>query len=358
MAEAPEPRGGFRFVINSVRPEAASAVAQELTRLFPLDLPNATTITQNAPIILIDSLTPQQARNVGTYALRLKALGADVQVTGQPVGKLRVLRWPLLPEIAKRPGNHVICPNCGARLKMEVFVAPTIEAPAAAPQEQAKPAAVEAAPPGPVPEPPQPEAPAAPPQPEVSPASEEPADLLELDEDDFADDFVELSDEEVTLEAPPEIQPQQPVQPGAPMPQPHPAAPPTAPPGQMPQQAPPPPQPPGPQPPAPPQQPVPQQPPQQTPAAPAAPRPAEVAPAGGGVGGDGTVRVTLVGKVRGQKKLDAAELMSYYLGISQSEAVSQLAKTVVTVARDLTEEQAQECRERFAEIGVKVKLKG
>jgi ribosomal protein L7/L12 len=332
MAEAPEPRGEFKFVLNSVRPEAAQAVAQELTRLFPLDLPNATSIIGNAPIILIDGLTPQQARCVGTYALRLKALGADVQVTGQPVGKLRVLRWPLLPEIAKRPGNHVICPNCGARLKMEVYVQAAVEAapqPAAperaaeAPPGPPEPSAVEQAPPGPPPEPPevmpQPSSPASP-----ATAAGDLLEPIELDGDDFGDDFVELSDEEVTLEAPPQISPAPPAAPAA------------SPPAAPPQPAPPPS--------APPQ-----------PAAPARPAP----PAGdGGVGGDGSIRVTLVGKVRGQKKLDAAELMQYYLGVSQSEAVSQLAKTVVTVARDLTEEQAEECQERFAEIGVKVKLKG
>jgi len=305
MSGAPEAKNDFKFILNSVRSEALQAVAQELTDLFPLDLPNAVNIAKSAPIILIDKLSPRQARSVGTYAIRLKALGADVQVTGQPVGKLQVLRWPLLPDIAKRPGHHLICPNCGARLQVQVHV--RAEAAAAAPQPEPGPAEqppevmlppAEEPPdvmPQPAPEmaaqaaPPPPQAPPPPPAP---PAPEpEPAEEVVLEP--VGEDLVELTDDEVVLEDEPvELEPAASSEPGEP------------------------------------------------------------------VGGGGTCRVTLVGKIRGKKKSDAAELIAYYQGITQDEALAQLSKTVVTVAKDLTEEQAATCKNQFSEIGVKVKVRG
>lgn len=333
MSQASEPRSEFRFVLNSVRPESLQAVAQELTNLFPLDLPNAQNIAKSAPIILLDKLTPMQARSVGTYALRLRALGADVQVTSQAVGRLQVLRWPLLPEIAKRPGNHVICPSCGARLQMLVHVAPAERAAAPAAEAGAGAPAAEA----------QPEAPAR------RTASEEPIDVGQVLQG---------------LKAQPEAA----------------AAPRVAAPAAAPQTSSPSPRPaPRPEPEevvlepvgdeegveaaaeeepvleagtgAPPAPPLPS-------AAAQAPRPAPPPTPGQPVGGGGTSRVMLVGRIRGGKKRQAAQLVAYYLGLTEEEALAQLNKTVVTVARDLTPEQAEECRRKFDEVGVKVNIKG
>jgi pyruvate/2-oxoglutarate dehydrogenase complex dihydrolipoamide acyltransferase (E2) component len=306
MSQAPGAKGEFRFALMSVPPDAAQAVARELTVLFPLDLPNAVNIAQNAPMILIDKLTARQARNVGSYAVRLRSLGADVQVTSQPLGKLQVLRWPLLPDIAKRPATHVICPNCGARLQVSIHVPAAEEAPAeAAPPKEETEAAVEAAPPEvqPVPEPEAAPAPEPQPAPEAEPAEpaapepepEEDEVVLEpVEEGDVSEEEVVLEEEPVELEEAPaaEAGPAAPQEPGQP------------------------------------------------------------------VGGAGTCRVTLVGKIRGSKKRNAAELMAYYLGITEEEALAQLSKTVVTVAKDLTEEQAETCKSQFADIGVKVTVKG
>jgi len=311
MAEGYHPRSDFKFILNNVRSDAIDAVAHELTQLFPLDAPTALNITKNAPIILLDKLTPQQGRKVGTYAIRLKALGADVQVTGQPVGKLQVLKWPLLPDIAKRPGNHLICPNCGARLQVQVLVPPVEPQPAEEAPEQpaaeqpaepsAEPAAEAAAePPAAEPAPesesepqPQPEA-----APDAAPAAEE--DVLDEVILEPIDDEPAEEAEIVELEPDAELA----------VPEPGPAI--------------------------------------------------EVAsdvPAG--IGGDGSCRVTIVGKIKGKKKLGAAELMGEYLGIDQDEAVSRLNKrTVVTVATDLSPTQAERCRKDFADIGVKVTIKG
>jgi hypothetical protein len=305
MAEASGSRSDFKFILNSVQDDAVQAVAQELTALFPLDLPNALNIARNTPLILLDKLSPQQARTAGSYAIRLKALGADVQITAQPVGKLQVLRWPLLPDITKRPGNHVICPACGARLQVQVH-APVVEAapePAAPPLPEvmepppipAAPIPVPVAPPlapepvavAPAPAPPQPAAPPPPPAPAPAFEDDEEVILEPLDDDD--DELVELVDDEVEM-----IEP-----------------------------------------------------------APAAP-----APVGQPVGGGGSSRVTLVGKIRGKKKQAAAALMAHYRGISPEEAVLELGKTVVTVARDLTEDEAAQCQAEFADVGVKVKVRG
>lgn len=294
MAERSAAKSDFKFILNNVRSDAVDAVAHELTQLFPLDVPTARNIARNAPIILLDNLVPQQARKVGTYAIRLKALGADVQVTGQPVGKLQVLRWPLLPDIAKRAGNHLICPNCGARLQVQVVVPLAEPQPAdEAPEGPAAEAAAEPPAAGPVPEPqPQPEA-----APGAAPAEEDVLDevILEPIDDEPAEEI-----EVVELEPEAEFA----------VPEPGPAI--------------------------------------------------EVAsdvPAG--IGGDGSFRVTIVGKIKGKKKLSAVELMAQYLGIDQDEALSRLNKrTVVTVATDLSPTQAERCRKDFAEIGVKVTIKG
>ena len=292
MSEAAVTKNDFRFVLNSVRSESLPAVAQELTTLFPLDLPNAMNIARNAPIILADKLTPQQARSVGTYAVRLKALGADVQVTAQPVGKLQVLRWPLLPDIAKRPGNHLICPSCGARLQMMVHI-PAAE-PAQGPPAGPEPEPAEEPLPEiqPQPEPaPEPQSAAEPPPPPAEPppaAPPEPeAEEVVLEPVDEEEELVELADAELILE--------------------------------------------------------------------------EMAPAaapGQSIGGGGACRVTLVGKIKGKKKTQAADLMAYYLEVTPEEAVSMLGKTVVTVAKDLSPEQAEECKNQFAAIGVRVNVKG
>jgi len=307
MAEGSGARSDFKFILNNVRSDAVDAVAHELTQLFPLDAPTALNITKNAPIILLDKLTPQQGRKVGTYAIRLKALGADVQVTGQPVGKLQVLRWPLLPDIAKRPGNHLICPNCGARLQVQVFV-PSVE-PQPAEEAPEQPAAEQPAEPGAEPaaeaaaEPP-----AAEPAPEPRPEPEAAPDAAPDAEEDVLDEVIlepvddEPAEEVEIVELGPEAE--------LALPEPGPAI--------------------------------------------------EVAsdvPAG--IGGDGSCRVTIVGKIKGKKKLGAAELMAQYLGIDEDEAVSRLNKrTVVTVATDLSSTQAERCRKEFADIGVRVTIKG
>jgi len=311
----------FKLILNGVRSDAVQAVAQELTTLFPLDVPTAVNILKNAPIILVDKLTPQQARSVGTYATRLRALGAEVQVTGQPVGKLQTLRWPLLPDIAKRPGNQLICPSCGARLQVQVFMPPgevhaaPPAAQAAAPSAAPVPAQAPAAPEGKVEEESIPRveesAPAAPhpavsprPAPRVVPAPPPPPPADEAILEPVEDEPVELAEEDVILEAEPE-----------------PVAAPARP----------------------------------APAAAAAPSAAPGPPVGGG----GNCRAVIVGKIKGDKKQNAAELMAYYLGITREEAFNDLSKkTVVTAAKNLTPEEAEDCKNRFAEIDVRVQIKG
>ncbi len=279
MAEASEIKSEFKVVLKGVRSGSLRAVAEELTNLFPLDMPNALNVAKNAPIILLDKLTPQQARSVGTYATGRKALGADVHITGQSVGKLQVLRWPLLPDIAKRPADHVICPNCGAWLQLQVRPGATPAAEAAQPAESAAlPAETEA-------------------QPRPAPPKPEAAEEVVLEPMEEEQQPAELSEEEVVLE---EGRPQR-------------------------KRA----------------------------------EPAPAPPPGRGIGGEGSCRVTLVGKIKGEKKRSAAELMAHYLGVNQQEATSELnKKSVVTVARGLTEEQAEECKNQFAGIGVKVNIKG
>ena len=309
MADQPSRRNDFKFILNSVRSDALEAVAQELTQIFPLDEPTAVNIVKNAPIILLDNLSPRQGRLVGTYAIRLKALGADVQVTGQPVGKLQVLRWPLLPDIAKRPGNHVICPNCGARLQMQIFVPPT-EPPPPAPEGKpsdtgiVKPITDETNEPPSQPPPAEAIEPAAPdpsaelePESPAKPAEEGPIEEVilepvddELDEDEAAVESM-MEDEAMVHEPSPAIEVASDV--------------PTA------------------------------------------------------VGGEGNCRVSIIGKVKGKKKLKTAAIMARYLGIEEPEALERLGKkTVVAVATGLTQKQADACKKEFADIGVKVTIKG
>jgi hypothetical protein len=303
-----EQKGDFKLILNGVRSDALMTVAQELTILFPLDIQNALNIAKSAPIILIDKMTAQQAKNIAAFVTRLKALGADVHVTGQPVGKLQVLRWPLVPEITKRPGHHVICPNCGARLQLQVHLAEP-SALAAAAQAASAPAAQHA-----------PAAQTAPAQ--TGPAQAGRAPVASAGEAGGEKEVVEMAEEEVVLD---EVQA---------APAPSPASPP----------------------------PVSAPPPASAPARAAAPSSAPNPAAGGGTGGGtgaGTgSRVMVVGKLRGEKKQNAAALMIEYLGITRDEAMDELNKrTVVTVAKDLTEEQVQQCKNRFAEIGVKVTVK-
>ncbi|MFW6158464.1 MAG: hypothetical protein ACOC8E_03815 [Planctomycetota bacterium] len=261
----------FRFVLRSVQPDSLRAVAIELTKLFPLDLPNAVNIARNTPLILLERLTPEQARSVGSYAVRLRALGAHVELTSEPVGKLQVLRWPLLPDVAKRPGTHLICPSCGARLQFSVLEPAQATALGAEAGEE-----------------------------EQAPAAEPGGE--------------EIEEEEVILEPIEEE-----VEPAAAEPQPAE------------------------------EEPV------------EAVEVAEEAAERGGapVGGQGNHRVMLVGKIRGKKKRNAAELMAYYQGTSEEAALDELNKrTVVTLARDLTDEQAEQCKDEFGRIGVKVRITG
>ena len=299
MADQPARRNDFKFILNSVRTDAVEAVAHELTQIFPLDDPTAVNITRNAPIILLDNLSPKQGRLVGTYAIRLKALGADVQVTGQPVGKLQVLRWPLLPDIAKRPGNHVICPSCGARLQMQIFVPPPEPPPAPEPQGSpsdtgiVKPRTDNAA---------EPTAEAEPDSAAESDATEPATDEEEAIEEvmlepaDSGDGDEELEsvagDDDAMIHEP----------------------------------------------------------------SPAIEVASDVPIA---IGGEGSCRVSIIGKVKGKKKLSAGAIMARYLGIEESDALARLSKrSVVTVATELTDQQAEECKKEFASIGVKVTIKG
>ncbi|MFO7899385.1 MAG: hypothetical protein R6V58_10050 [Planctomycetota bacterium] len=273
----------FRFVLRSVQPDSLRAVAVELTKLFPLDLPNAVNIARNTPLILLERLTPEQARSVGSYAVRLRALGAEVELTSEPVGKLQVLRWPLLPDVAKRPGTHLICPSCGARLQFSVLEPARPTALQAEASEEGQPAG----------------APEPSPQPSAEPAGgggEEEEVILEPLEED-----AEPAAEAVAEPHPAEEEPVEAVE--------------------------------------------------------VIEEAAE--PRGRPVGGQGSHRVMLVGKIRGKKKRNAAELMAYYQGTSEEAALDELNKrTVVTLARDLTEEQAEQCQDEFGRIGVKARITG
>jgi len=106
----------YRVVLNSVPGEAAGAVVAELVRLFPIEVGPAKGIVKAAPIILVDKLTPQQARNAESHLGFLRRLGADVTVTSDQLSSVKRMTLPVKPDIVRRPGNVFICPTCGDRL--------------------------------------------------------------------------------------------------------------------------------------------------------------------------------------------------------------------------------------------------
>ena len=106
----------YRLVLNSVPPEAAGAVVAELVRLFPIEAGPAKGIVKAAPIVLVDKLTPEQARNAESHLGYLRRLGADVTVTSDHLSSVKRMTLPVKPDIVRRPGNVFICPTCGDRL--------------------------------------------------------------------------------------------------------------------------------------------------------------------------------------------------------------------------------------------------
>jgi len=143
----------YRIALNLVPPEAVEPVVAELVMLFPIEPQSARDIVQAAPIVLVDKLTAQQARNAETHLGFLRRLGARVEITSRGLSSLKRLNLPVKPDIVRRPGNVFICPTCGDRLVVGSLgtIAPAVPV---APEKKAvaeKPAPVESAKPAPKP---------------------------------------------------------------------------------------------------------------------------------------------------------------------------------------------------------------
>ncbi|NQT19206.1 MAG: hypothetical protein HQ592_05840 [Planctomycetes bacterium] len=300
----------YRLVLKSVPDEAVEGVVQEFMLLFPLEAVSARQIALAAPILLIDKLTAQQARNVESHLGFLRRLGAEIGITSDPLPALKRMTLPVKPDIVRRPANVFICPTCGDRLVIEPLrsgrAAGTARARADAATVQpaprpadADPAVVESAANTPkirkaAPPPPDDARPNQPPEPEKL----EESDILILDDDD--EEKIEMP------KSPPELEPE--VDDGprilGPDDEPEP------------------------------------------------PDPDEGEP----VSDVGTCRVSVVRKLKFQHKKGAAELIARYQGISLEEAIKETEKSFITIARNITREQAKECKRECKTLGIAVTI--
>jgi len=302
---------------------------------------------------------------------------------------LKRLSWPVMPEIARHRGNAFVCPHCGERLIVQSAEAQPAPVQAVHSPEPmaAKPAPASA----PAPAAPRKEAPA------PQPLGEPKAGFLDL-----AADLAELDVPPAQPAAPAAVKPEPalppPGRPATPAAAPakggvgswskqadaddddelelleelepaKPAAPPRA---AQPAVRPKPVQPAGPAAPAaarpPAQTPPTARPAQPAPAVappkPAAPQDAEIGfqdekPAPAAKKEEtpgGSFRVSFMAKLKPAQKKPVAELIMKYGEVSASDALAALNRPIVTVLRNATEDQAEQCKKDFKALGITVQV--
>lgn len=116
MAEKQE---AFRVIISGVDASQREKAAEELSRTLSMPRASAEKILSNPPIVLIDGLNPEQARNAESHLGNLRRLGVEVKVTDESVGKMPKCTWPSLPAVALIPQGLIVCPHCGEKFLLE-----------------------------------------------------------------------------------------------------------------------------------------------------------------------------------------------------------------------------------------------
>jgi len=328
--------------------------------------------------VLIEKLTAQQAANVDSHLTRLRHLGAEIEVTSDTSGTAKRMRLPVKPGIVWLPGNVFMCPSCGQR-----FIVQPYQAAAAAEKPEPRVAAEPAAEQGAV-------SPAAPRPGHSTAENVEPQEITPKSETSPAGAAAAPSPAAPASGAPRpaggqwslrEEEEQPPAQAG-PQARPAPNAPPRS--AERPQ--------PVPQEKAPaarevqqtagkaPTAPRPREASaRKTPAAPR-PQPAAAAPAEPAEepeirildeptpqergatepqaeSAEGTCRVTIVKKLKPKQRRSVAEIIARYQGIPVEEASRAAAKSVITVLRKASRQQAEECSNELKALGVTAQVK-
>ena len=373
----------YRVVLSSVKAESREQAAAELVLLFPIDEVSARQVLSAAPIVLIEKLTAEQAKNVDSHLACLRRLGVGIEVTANMVANAKHMRLPVKPSIALLPGNMFMCPSCGERFVVERYDRAARAAGASAGPRMAEPVAevpavqaASASTPAGIAEnvelreiTPKTEtaygAAGQVPQPPAQPASKPEAPAIgqwSLKHDD------ERSAKAPTMKPAP--QPHVSPRPAASS-QPRPAA---SPAGLQRKEA-------GPAPARPMPKPQPPQSAAPNPAAgasqvrPAAPKPADSKPIGepeirildesGAAGkpapavsaGESACRVTIIKKLKPKQKRPVAELIAKYQGVSIEEATKATSKAVIAVMRNASKEQAESCVNELKALGVAAQVK-
>jgi ribosomal protein L7/L12 len=344
----------YRVVLKSVPAGAIDQTVAELALLFPIEPAAARQIVEAAPIVLIDKLNAEQAANAESHLGVLRLLGADVEVTSEAPAPAKRMTLPVKPDIVRRPGNMLICPSCGERLVVTSWggVRPAAAPPAHRPEPAVS--SGKEAPPGPsVAEPltvaPKEEGKSHRPVPSEGPwsaaAGEEAAP--------GAANNVEF----------PPIRPktervaQQPAEEPPPAPPKAAEAAPAAGRWSLAQEE--------------------EHPSQQQPPAAVEPDEPEIrileeAPAPGRkagrrapgpgpsaetVRGEGRCRVSVAKRIKPKQKMPLAEVVARYQGISVEEAVKATSKSVITIMRNATREQAEECKAELKALGIPAEIR-
>ena len=391
----------YRVVLSSVKAESREQAAAELVLLFPIDEVSARQVLSAAPVVLIEKLTAEQAKNVDSHLACLRRLGVGIEVTANMVANAKHMRLPVKPSIALLPGNMFMCPSCGERFVVERYDRAARAAGASAGPRMAEPVAevpavqaASASTPAGIAEnvelreiTPKTEtaygAAGQVPQPPAQPASKPEAPAIgqwSLKHDD------ERSAKAPTMKPAP--QPHVSPRPAASS-QPRPAA---SPAGLQRKEAGPAPARPMPKP-QPPQSAAPNpaagasqvRPAMVKPAQPAAsgatapapaqPKPADSKPIGepeirildesGAAGkpapavsaGESACRVTIIKKLKPKQKRPVAELIAKYQGVSIEEATKATSKAVIAVMRNASKEQAESCVNELKALGVAAQVK-
>jgi len=346
----------YRVILQAVPEEAVDAVAWELMLLFPLDRGPALQVARAAPIVLVDKLDAAQVHNVETYLGCLRRFGAEVIVTSEVDTAMKRLNWPRMPHIARHPANVLICPNCGVRLSVDavashsepsVLLAPGHVRQNAAPAPQTPPA------PPRQPAQQQPQKPATQPavsQPQQQATRPAPVAVPEPPAEDDAplrllDDLPESPKPAGTWKLVEDEEQQ---------PQSKPAGQPGVAPPVRPMQSQPPPKPFRPAPPL--KENVPFSANVGAAGAPGAADSTSVNNDNTNAGGEGNCRVSLIKKLKPTERKPVAALIAKYQGISFKEAQKAASKSVVTILRNATKEQAEECRKEFKSLGFNVQV--
>jgi len=124
---------------------AAASLAPVLARLFGIDARLAGQIAGAAPIVLVDNLSESQAAGVSAALAEMAAAGARLEVKTGSLGSLPRVGWPGGPRIAGKPAveytapfatgpvieGQLRCPCCGAALRLVPIAGPAAPGPAA-----------------------------------------------------------------------------------------------------------------------------------------------------------------------------------------------------------------------------------